>query len=95
MNKNQIQSMKNVNHSHSIWVLSWSNVVINFTTTNLIITIIIIVLLFYSFDVGIISLILPLTSGVPSKQTFRIILTIIIIIITITIRISSLAAVSL
>jgi len=89
--------MENVNHSHGIWVLKWSNViVINFTTTNLIIIIIIIiVLLFYSFDVGIISLILPLTSGVPSKQTFRIIPTIIIIIITITIMISSLAAVSL
>ena len=44
-----------------IWVLKWSKViVINFTTTNLII---IIVLLFYSFDVGIISLILPLTSA--------------------------------
>ena len=54
--------MANVNHSHGIWVLKWSNViVINFTTTNLII--IIIVLLFYSFDVGIISLILPLTSA--------------------------------
>ena len=53
--------MVNVNHSHGIWVLKWSNViVINFTTTNLII---IIVLLFYSFDVGIISLILPLTSA--------------------------------
>lgn len=53
--------MASVNHSHGIWVLTWSNViVINFTTTNLII---IIVLLFYSFDVGIISLILPLTSA--------------------------------
>lgn len=53
--------MANVNHSHGIWVSKWSNViVINFTTTNLII---IIVLLFYSFDVGIISLILPLTSA--------------------------------
>lgn len=53
--------MANVNHSHGIWVLKWSDViVINFTTTNLII---IIVLLFYSFDVGIISLILPLTSA--------------------------------
>lgn len=56
--------MANVNHSHGIWVLKWSNVIaINFTTTNLIIIIIIIVLLFYSFDVGIISLILPLTSA--------------------------------
>lgn len=55
--------MANVNHSHGIWVLKWSNVIaINFTTTNLII-IIIIVLLFYSFDIGIISLILPLTSA--------------------------------
>lgn len=55
--------MVNVNHSHGIWVLKWSNVIaINFATTNLII-IIIIVLLFYSFDVGIISLILPLTSA--------------------------------
>ena len=80
--------MENVNHSHGIRVLSWSNViVINFTTTNLVIINIIIVLLFYSFDVGIISLILPLTSGVASKQTFPIILTIIIIIITITIMI--------
>ena len=53
--------MVNVNHSHGIWVLKWSKViVINFTTTNLII---IIVLLFYSFDVGIISLILPSTSA--------------------------------